>query len=105
MIFVKRIRRQCGMRGCKNTDTYSLSHFNESAASNIIICKDCLDAALEAVKNCTMPAVDYGRKEQSPPPPLFHNAAVRKPAHEADAAPEPEKNKTTAARKKAVKGE
>ncbi|MGN0163533.1 MAG: hypothetical protein ACI4EA_08160 [Candidatus Ornithomonoglobus sp.] len=76
MIYVKRIRRQCGMRGCRNTDTYSLSQFNEIAAGNIIICKDCLKAAMEAVESCTMPEVDYSRKAQSPPPPLFHNTVA-----------------------------
>lgn len=114
MIFVKRIRRQCGMRGCRSTDTYSLSRFNESAAGNIIICKDCLKAAMEAVEGCTMPAVEYGSGKQSPPPPLFHNTVPAEPVKEEKQAEktyaETEKEAVTAAkkpvtRKRAVKSE
>lgn len=111
MIYAKRIRRQCGMRGCRNTDTYSLSQFNEIAAGNIIICKDCLKAAMEAVESCTMPEVDYSRKAQSPPPPLFHNTVYNtaKESRQPDeGAAELEKGtaiKKATARKKTAKSE
>lgn len=46
---VKKIRRVCDVRGCKNKDTYTITRRSETGNS-IIICEDCLKEALAAVK-------------------------------------------------------
>ena len=47
-MYVKKVRRKCGVRGCKNIDTYTLSLSRESGNS-VIICKSCLGKALGAI--------------------------------------------------------
>lgn len=44
----KKVKRKCGMRGCKNTASYHLSKTREMGNS-IIICEDCLRDALETI--------------------------------------------------------
>ena len=41
---IKKIKRKCEVRGCKNTDTYSLTNTNEFGNS-VIICEECLKKA------------------------------------------------------------
>ena len=49
-MYVKRLRRRCGVRGCKNMLTYTISHRKESGNS-VIICRKCItDAAKEIDK-------------------------------------------------------
>lgn len=47
-MYVKRLKRKCSVRGCSNTDTYSISHSSE-AGNTVIICKSCLGKALSAI--------------------------------------------------------
>lgn len=47
-MYVKKLRRKCSVRGCSNTDTYSISHSSE-AGNTVIICKSCLGKALNAI--------------------------------------------------------
>lgn len=47
-MYVKRLKRKCSVRGCSNTDTYSISHSSE-AGNTVIICKSCLGKALNAI--------------------------------------------------------
>ena len=44
---VKKVNRLCTVKGCKNTASYAISRSSEYGG--IIICKDCLSEALEAV--------------------------------------------------------
>ena len=52
---VKKIKRICGVRGCKNThNVYALSQRNEMGNS-VIMCEDCMKDALKAVAEYTEP--------------------------------------------------
>lgn len=46
---VRKLKRKCGVRGCKNTESYAISLTRE-AGNSIIACKDCLESALKAIK-------------------------------------------------------
>ena len=48
-MYVKKVKRKCEVRGCKNTDCYSISRSREMGFS-IIACESCLNEALEAIK-------------------------------------------------------
>lgn len=47
-MYVRRVKRKCGVRGCTSTESYSISHSSE-AGNTIIICKSCLGKALNAI--------------------------------------------------------
>lgn len=48
-MYVKKIKRKCGVRGCKNTETYAISKSREMGNS-IIACRDCLMDALATIE-------------------------------------------------------
>lgn len=55
MMKVKKIKRICGVRGCKNTkNVYALSLRNEMGNS-VIMCEDCMREALKSVEAYTEP--------------------------------------------------
>ena len=53
-MYVKRIKRKCGVRGCKNTDSYAISKSRE-AGNSIIACKECLLEALAVIEEANKP--------------------------------------------------
>lgn len=69
---IKKIRRKCEVRGCKNTDCFAISKVNE-VGNSVIICPDCLREGLEAVDGY----VPEAKKGYTPPPPLFFNGSVQ----------------------------
>ena len=89
-MFVKKVRRKCGVRGCKNIDTYTLSLSRESGNS-VIICKSCLGKALGAIDEAVEEKSTLVSHTEAPA--LFFNSkidAVAKPAEESTVE-EPEK--------------
>ena len=48
-MYAKKLKRRCGVRGCKNTVSYNISRSRELGYS-VIICEDCLKDAVEAIK-------------------------------------------------------
>ena len=62
MIHVKRIKRICGVRGCKNIVTYSVSRYSEGGNS-VIICKECLKGALDAIEKMEGQAIGNSKPE------------------------------------------
>lgn len=48
-MYVKKIKRKCGVRGCKNIESYAISKTREMGNS-IIVCKDCLMDALNTIE-------------------------------------------------------
>jgi hypothetical protein len=48
-MYVKKIKRKCDVRGCKCTETYSISKSREMGNS-IIACKECLMDALAQIE-------------------------------------------------------
>lgn len=79
-MYVRKLRRKCGVRGCTNTDTYAISHSSE-AGNTVIICKSCLGKALSAIDD--EPQVPEIRVPHNEAPPLFFNAKPRKAEPEA----------------------
>lgn len=73
-MYAKRIRRRCMVRGCGNVDTFSVSRTREQG-NTVIICEECLQAALGAVSD--VPPGIPEKKKESVPPPLFFAAGVR----------------------------
>ena len=67
----KKVKRKCGVRGCRNTDTYSISLTRE-AGNSIIICRDCLEKAIDAIDN--VKEEPETRVSYSEAPPLFFNS-------------------------------
>ncbi len=53
-MYVKRLKRKCNVRGCKNTDTYAISKTREMGNS-IIACKSCLLEALKTIEEAEKP--------------------------------------------------
>ena len=80
---VKKIRRKCSVRGCKNTDTFAISAVREMGGS-VIICKDCLKDALNSVENYKDKPKDT--KKASFAPPLFFSDVLRGGAAKAEKA-------------------
>ena len=72
-MYAKRIRRRCMVRGCGNVDTFSISRTRENG-NTVIICEECLQAALGAVSD--VPPGIPEKKKESVPPPLFFTAGV-----------------------------
>ena len=69
---VRKVRRKCGMRGCKCTDSYALSLTSEMGNS-IIVCKSCLEKAHDAIENYKEDTTSV-KKVSREAPPLFFNA-------------------------------
>lgn len=68
---VKKIKRICGVRGCKNTESFALSKFREMGNS-VIICKDCLKDALGSIDNYEEPE----KKVKTEQKPLFYHPEI-----------------------------
>lgn len=47
-MYIRKVKRKCNVRACKNTDCFAISRSRE-VGNTIIICKDCLKAALERI--------------------------------------------------------
>lgn len=73
-MFVRQVKRKCGVRGCKSTDCFAISRTRE-VGNTVIICKSCLGKALGAIDEIdpktksNIPAVD-----NTSVPSLFFNA-------------------------------
>ena len=92
MMYAKRVKRKCGVRGCKCLDSFAISRTREGGNS-IIICKDCLVDAVKAVEEVQKTPV-VKRELKEAPPLFFHStpkAVVEEPAPA-----EPEKVETPA---------
>ena len=53
-MYIKKIKRKCGVRGCKNTETYAISKTREMGNS-IIACKECLIEVLNTIEEQNKP--------------------------------------------------
>lgn len=74
-MYVRKVKRKCSVRGCKCTDTFSISNTIEPG-NTVIICASCLKAAAEVVDNPKpMPEMRVSPTEA---PPLFFKEKVKK---------------------------
>lgn len=72
-MYLKKIKRKCGVRGCKSLEAFAVSKTRE-AGNSVIICLDCLKKALTEAEQYREPE----RKEKitNSAPNLFFNAAL-----------------------------
>lgn len=71
---IRRLKRKCSVRGCKCTDTVSISHTREPG-NTVIICASCLKTAAAEVDNPISAPIQ--RVSPAEAPPLFFNSTVR----------------------------
>lgn len=65
-MYIKKIRRKCGNRGCKNTENvYALSKTREMGNS-VIICEECLRDALKTIDETKKPVVEVVEVVEEP---------------------------------------
>lgn len=69
----KRVKRMCSVKGCRNTETYAISRIKEFGG--VIICKSCLEEALQAVNNPEVNRKEATHKEEMP---LFYHPETEK---------------------------
>lgn len=72
-MFVKKVKRKCSVRGCKNTDCFAISRTRE-VGNTVIICKSCLGKALGAVDEVNPETKSNIPVNNAPAPALFYNA-------------------------------
>lgn len=53
-MYIKQVKRVCDVRGCRNVGSYHISKLREIGYS-VIICEDCLRAAVAAIDGATEP--------------------------------------------------
>lgn len=70
-MFIKKIKRRCDVKGCKNTDTFCISRSSE-IGNSVIICRNCLSEALKAAETYIEPE----KAAMSNPPELFFGTAA-----------------------------
>lgn len=75
-MYLKRVKRKCSIRGCKNTDCFAVSRTRE-VGNTVIICEECLKLTLDEVKNISPNTKSNVPKTiESAVPPLFFNAEI-----------------------------
>ena len=47
-MYVKKLKRRCSVRGCKNIDTFAISCTREMG-NPVIVCRACMEAALAKI--------------------------------------------------------
>ncbi len=73
-MYVRRVKRKCSVRGCKNTDCFAISQTRE-VGNTVIICKSCLEQAPEAIDNIDPSAKsNIQTTDNMAAPSLFFNA-------------------------------
>lgn len=75
---IKRVKKICDVAGCRNRDCFYISRAGGSGS--VIICKDCLEEALDGIKNYKEPK----RKVMSEPPELFFGVLAPQVQNEED---------------------
>lgn len=85
-MFIKRFKRKCDVRGCKNTsDVYLISKRREMG-NTIAMCRDCMKEALASTENYVEQV-----KAKKVEKPLFPHPELKAARTPAAVVPEPEK--------------
>lgn len=71
-MFIKRVKRKCSVRGCKNTDCFAISRTHE-IGNTVIICQKCADDVLNAINEIGPDEKTNAKRqlESKTAPPLF----------------------------------
>lgn len=72
-MFVKKVKRKCSVRGCKNTECFAISRTRE-IGNTVIICKSCLGNALASLDEVDPETKTNIPVNDAPAPALFYNA-------------------------------
>ena len=72
--YLRRVKKKCEVRGCRNTDSFAVSKTREPGNS-VIICKECLKAFAAESDNVKEPK----KGAPVPPPPLFFSEPTKEP--------------------------
>ena len=63
-MFIKKFKKKCGVRGCKNTQNVFLISQRREMGNTVAICRDCLKEALSSTDNYTEP--EKVKREEKP---------------------------------------
>lgn len=69
-MYLRRVKRKCSVRGCKNTDCLAISKTHE-IGNTVIICRDCLADGLKSADELKPDEKTNVRRESTEAPPLF----------------------------------
>lgn len=85
-MFIKKFKKKCGVRGCKNTHNVFLISQRREMGNTVAICRDCMKEALASTDNYTEPV--KVKKEEKP---LFPHPEIKVTLSSAsEDAPEPQ---------------
>lgn len=73
-MYVRKVRRRCGVRNCKSLESYAISRTRE-AGNSVIICRDCLEEALKMIDEGKL-GIPERTSTPTEAPPLFFNTAI-----------------------------
>lgn len=73
-MYVRKVRRRCGVRNCKSLESYAISRTRE-AGNSVIICRDCLEEALKMIDEGKL-GIPARTSTPTEAPPLFFNTAI-----------------------------
>ena len=63
-MYIKKIRRKCGNRGCRNIENvYAISKTREMGNS-VIICEECMRDALKTIEETKQPIIEEAKAEE-----------------------------------------
>ena len=65
-MYIRKVKRKCGIRGCKNTDCFAVSRARE-VGNTVIICRDCLKDALGSIESLEPSAKEVSAGGQNKP--------------------------------------
>ncbi len=60
-MYVKKLKRKCGVKGCKHTETFTISK-NREMGNSVIVCKECLIEALNTIEEQDKP-IEFEKAE------------------------------------------
>lgn len=60
-MYVKKLKRKCGVKGCKHTETFTISK-NREMGNSVIVCKECLIEALNTIEEQNKP-IEFEKAE------------------------------------------
>lgn len=69
-MYIKKIRRICDVKGCKNMDSFFISRIAEGGGS-IVVCADCIREAAKAIENYKEPEKKASGEKSEPPKFIF----------------------------------
>lgn len=69
-MYIKKIRRICDVKGCKNMDSFFISRIAEGGGS-IVVCADCIRKAAKAIENYKEPEKKASGEKSEPPKFIF----------------------------------